>query len=165
MRAVDQHAARLADGLRAEARAAAVGVADIERDAGDRDRGALAPPGPEKTGRNRKGGNFACHRAQPLRDPGAAQLQRMTRHYVRPRGATARRTPARGADRVHDTAAPRSVASRPVETSSGPEPMRAFWVTIMAGFLAAAPAPAQQKDDAAGYPSRTVKIIVSAPPG
>src|SRR5258705_10338720 len=143
MCAVDQHAAGLADGLRAEARAAAVGGADIERDAGDRDRRARAPPGAEEAGRNRKGGNFACHRAQPLRDPGAAQLQRMTRHYVRPRGATARRGTSRGADRVHDTAAPRSVASRPVETSSGPEPMRAFWVTIRAGVLAppAPPAP------------------------
>jgi tripartite-type tricarboxylate transporter receptor subunit TctC len=43
--------------------------------------------------------------------------------------------------------------------------MRAFWVTIIAGVLATMPAPAQQKDEAAGYPSRTVKIIVSAPPG
>ena len=43
--------------------------------------------------------------------------------------------------------------------------MRTFWVTIILGLMAAAPAPAQPKDEAAGYPSHTVKIIVSAPPG
>jgi tripartite-type tricarboxylate transporter receptor subunit TctC len=43
--------------------------------------------------------------------------------------------------------------------------MRSFWVTIIAGMLAAVPASAQPKDEAAGFPSRTVKIIVSAPPG
>src|SRR3981081_2264176 len=42
-------------------------------------------------------------------------------------GATARRAPARrGGDQVHDTAAPRSVASPPVETSSGPETDASF---------------------------------------
>src|SRR3979411_3351463 len=43
--------------------------------------------------------------------------------------------------------------------------MRAFWGTIIAGSLAASPPPAHEKDGPAGYPSRTVKIIVSAPPG
>ncbi len=37
--------------------------------------------------------------------------------------------------------------------------------SIIAALLAAAPASAQQKDLAAAYPSRTVKVIVSAPPG
>ncbi len=69
MRAVDQHPARLANGLRSEARAAAVGCADIERDACDRDRRiALAAPDPEKPGRNGKGGNIACHGVQPPSD-------------------------------------------------------------------------------------------------
>jgi tripartite-type tricarboxylate transporter receptor subunit TctC len=43
--------------------------------------------------------------------------------------------------------------------------MRTFWVAIILGLMAATPAPAQPKDEAAGFPSRTVKIIVSAPPG
>jgi tripartite-type tricarboxylate transporter receptor subunit TctC len=43
--------------------------------------------------------------------------------------------------------------------------MRTLWVAIIAALLAAAPARAQLKDPAADYPSRTVRIIVSAPPG
>ena len=35
---------------------------------------------------------------------------------------------------------------------------------LLAFLLAAEPALAQQKDEAADYPSRTVRIIVSAPP-
>ena len=42
--------------------------------------------------------------------------------------------------------------------------MRTFSIVI-AALLAAAPATAQQSDPAAGYPNRTVKVIVSAPPG
>src|SRR6202022_1181233 len=57
MRAVDQHPARLANGLRSETRAAAIGCADIERDACNRDRRiALAAPDPKKPGGNGKGG-------------------------------------------------------------------------------------------------------------
>ncbi|MEW6454435.1 MAG: tripartite tricarboxylate transporter substrate binding protein [Pseudomonadota bacterium] len=41
--------------------------------------------------------------------------------------------------------------------------MRAL--TVVAALLIAAPAFAQQRDAAADYPSRTVKILVSAPPG
>ena len=62
MRPVNQHPAGLANGLRSEARAAAVGGADIERDACDRDRRiALAAPESEKSGRDGKGGRIARH--------------------------------------------------------------------------------------------------------
>ena len=43
--------------------------------------------------------------------------------------------------------------------------MRTLLSIVIAALLAAAPASAQQSDPAASYPSRTVKIIVSAPPG
>ena len=56
MRAVDQHAARLADRRRAEARAAAVGGAEVERNAGDRDGGvSVAARQTKKCRRNRVG--------------------------------------------------------------------------------------------------------------
>ena len=62
MRPVDQHPARMANGLWSEARAAAVGGADIERNAGDRDRRiAVAAPDAEKAGRNGEGGRIARH--------------------------------------------------------------------------------------------------------
>src|SRR6266849_2605029 len=43
--------------------------------------------------------------------------------------------------------------------------MRKFVVAIFAAALAALPAQAQRADEAADYPNRTVRIIVSAPPG
>ena len=53
MRAVDEHAARLPDRRRPEPRAAPVGGADIERNAGDRDRrGAVAALDAEECRRN-----------------------------------------------------------------------------------------------------------------
>jgi tripartite-type tricarboxylate transporter receptor subunit TctC len=42
--------------------------------------------------------------------------------------------------------------------------MRCFWV-VFAALVAVAPVRAQPKDAAADYPRRTVRIIVSAPPG
>ena len=66
MRAIDKHSARLANGLGSEASAAAVGCADIERDAGDRDRRIVpAPPGSEETGGNGKGRRIARHSVKP----------------------------------------------------------------------------------------------------
>src|SRR5262249_18279671 len=43
-------------------------------------------------------------------------------------------------------------------------PLMKFVPSVLALLLAAAPALAQQKDEAADYPNRTVRIIVSAPP-
>ncbi len=66
MCAVNQHPARLANGLRSEARATAVCCADIERDACDRDRGiALAAPQSKKSRRDGEGGRIARHAIQP----------------------------------------------------------------------------------------------------
>jgi tripartite-type tricarboxylate transporter receptor subunit TctC len=43
--------------------------------------------------------------------------------------------------------------------------MTKYFLPILATLLAALPALAQQKDEAADYPNRTVRILVSAPPG
>jgi len=43
--------------------------------------------------------------------------------------------------------------------------MRVLFAAAIAALLVATAAPAQQKDDAADYPNRVVRIIVSAPPG
>ena len=43
--------------------------------------------------------------------------------------------------------------------------MRKYILPMIAAALAAVPALAQQSDEAADYPNRTVKIVVSAPPG
>jgi tripartite-type tricarboxylate transporter receptor subunit TctC len=43
--------------------------------------------------------------------------------------------------------------------------MTKYFLPILATLLAAVPALAQQKDEAADYPNRTVRILVSAPPG
>jgi tripartite-type tricarboxylate transporter receptor subunit TctC len=43
--------------------------------------------------------------------------------------------------------------------------MRKFFLSMIAAALAAMPALAQQGDEASDYPNRTVKIVVSAPPG
>jgi len=64
MLAVNQHPACMANGLWSEARAAAVGCADIEGDACDRDRRVLAAPETEKSGRDGKSGRIARHIVQ-----------------------------------------------------------------------------------------------------
>jgi hypothetical protein len=62
MGTVNQHPACLANGLRSEARTAAVGGADIEWDACDRDRGILlAAPESKNSGRDGEGGKIARH--------------------------------------------------------------------------------------------------------
>ncbi len=70
MRAVHQHPARVANGARPEAGAAAVGGAEVERNAGNADRRrAIAAPDAEKCRRDRIGGDAGrCLRHDP---PGA----------------------------------------------------------------------------------------------
>ena len=83
MIAVDQHAAGVPDRHRTEARAAAVGGADVERDPGDMERGLAGRPRQAEEGRRRRKGRRGRHHVRSAKRNTAAA----TAHVQRPAGS------------------------------------------------------------------------------